>query len=364
MKQQHSPIDGSQADVVLAGVEKRYGNTIALRSMDLSIERGELFALLGPSGCGKSTTLRLIAGFEQPSAGRVFVRGNDVTRIPSSKRNFGIVFQGFALFPHMTVAQNVGFGLRMRKLQKSEMKQRVMSALELVGLDHLADRYPRQLSGGQQQRAALARAIVIEPDVLVLDEPMSALDKILRDRMQVEIRRIQQRLKMTTILVTHDQEEALGMADRVGVLNGGRIEQVGTPRSIYETPRTTFVATFLGASNLLTGKVEGYDGAQAAISVAGRVISIPRGGLERGATVPLSLRPEKIRLCAHSPFMGKVKEMTYKGSTTYVEVDVNGVSFAISGDSAQIRGQHCEVGNLVGLEWDARDVVVLEDVAS
>ena len=245
----------SEADVRLDKVRKSFGAVVAVNDVTLDIERGTIFSLLGPSGCGKTTTLRLIAGFEQPSAGEVYIRGQRVTSIAPYRRDFSMVFQSYALFPHLNVAENVAFGLRMRRVPRSERGAAVKEALELVKLGALADRYPRQLSGGQQQRVALARAIVVKPAVLLLDEPLGALDKMLREEMQVELRDLQQRLDITAVFVTHDQEEALTLSDRVAVMRGGVIEQVGAPREIYDRPVSEFVAGFLGASNFLDGSV-------------------------------------------------------------------------------------------------------------
>jgi putative spermidine/putrescine transport system ATP-binding protein/spermidine/putrescine transport system ATP-binding protein len=242
------------ADVRLDRVRKTFGAVIAVNDVTLDIERGTIFSLLGPSGCGKTTTLRLIAGFEQPSAGEVYIRGKRVTSIAPYRRDFSMVFQSYALFPHLSVAENVAFGLRMRRVPRAERGAAIKEALELVKLGALADRYPRQLSGGQQQRVALARAIVVKPAVLLLDEPLGALDKMLREEMQVELRDLQQRLGITAVFVTHDQEEALTLSDRVAVMRGGVIEQIGAPREIYDRPVSEFVAGFLGASNFLDGQ--------------------------------------------------------------------------------------------------------------
>jgi len=246
-----------EADVVLSRVRKSFGAVVAVDDVSMSIARGSIVSLLGPSGCGKTTTLRLVAGFERPDAGEVAIRGARVNDVPPYRRDFGMVFQSYALFPHLTVADNVGFGLRMRHVPREERRRLVAEALALVKLEGFADRQPRQLSGGQQQRVALARAIVFKPAVLLLDEPLGALDKMLREEMQVELRQLQQRLAITTVFVTHDQEEALTLSDRVAVMRGGRIEQVGAPREIYERPATEFVAGFLGASNFLDAEVAG-----------------------------------------------------------------------------------------------------------
>jgi putative spermidine/putrescine transport system ATP-binding protein len=241
--------------LVLDNLTATYGGTVAARDITLEIPKGELVALLGPSGCGKSTTLRMIAGFVQPTSGRVFINDVDTTRLPTHRRNIGMVFQSYALFPHLDVLENVAFGLRMRNVSRPERREKAAAALALVGLEKLADRYPSQLSGGQQQRVALARALVIEPSVLLLDEPLSNLDAHLRGEMRLEIRALQQRLSITTVFVTHDQSEALAMADRVVVMNAGEIVETGTPRQVSETPQHEFTAAFLGERAVVHGEV-------------------------------------------------------------------------------------------------------------
>jgi putative spermidine/putrescine transport system ATP-binding protein len=245
------------ADLALSGLTKTYGPALAVDNVTLSIATGEMVALLGPSGCGKTTTLRMIAGLVEPTRGEIVIGGHDVTRIPVHRRNIGMLFQNYALFPHLTVAQNIAFGLEMRRLPRAETSRRVRAALDLVQLPQMADRLPAALSGGQQQRIALARALVIEPSVLLLDEPLGALDKGLRESMQVELRQLQRRLGITTVIVTHDQEEALTLADRIVIMRNGRLEQVGTPQEIYARPQTRFVAAFIGAANFLHADTPG-----------------------------------------------------------------------------------------------------------
>jgi len=247
------------SSVTLKNIAKRYEAVVAVEEMSLEIRDGEFLALLGPSGCGKTTTLRMIAGFVEASEGRILFGHEDVTNLPANKRNTGMVFQGFALFPHMTVAQNVAYGLEMRRVPKAEIAKRVAEALELVQLGKFAERMPRQLSGGQQQRVALARALVINPHVLLLDEPLSALDAKLRHEVRLQIRQLQQSLGLTTVFVTHDQEEALSLADRLVVMNGGKIEQIGSPSDLYERPATPFVADFIGKTNFFEGSVTGSE---------------------------------------------------------------------------------------------------------
>ncbi|MEJ1158365.1 ABC transporter ATP-binding protein [Prosthecomicrobium sp. N25] len=239
--------------LVLEKVSATYGDTVAVTDLDLTVGRGELVALLGPSGCGKTTTLRMVAGFVAPSAGRIRLDGKDLVRLPAHRRNIGVVFQSYALFPHLTVLENVGFGLRMRHVAREERAGRARAALAMVGLDKLADRYPGQLSGGQQQRVALARALVIEPAVLLLDEPLSNLDAGLRADMRAEIRALQQRLSITTLFVTHDQQEALAMSDRVAVMDHGRLVEVGTPLALCDRPAHAHTAAFLGARTVIEG---------------------------------------------------------------------------------------------------------------
>jgi putative spermidine/putrescine transport system ATP-binding protein len=308
------------ARLELQSVSKRYGDFFAVREVSLDVADGEFLVLLGPSGCGKTTTLRIIAGFVEATSGRVQVAGRDVTTLPPWKRNAGLVFQSYALFPHLTVAENVGFGLEMRKVPKAEIAERVAGALRLVRLGHLGERLPRQLSGGQQQRVALARALAFKPDVLLLDEPLSNLDAKLRQEVRIEIRELQRQLGLTTIMVTHDQEEALTMADRLVVMNDGAVRQLGTQRDLYERPADKFVAGFVGRSTFLEGVVEG----------PGRFRSA--GGLEikcaDGAPGPaaLALRPERISLSSSPPagldnvLAGVVEFVSYLGANLDVHV--------------------------------------------
>lgn len=310
-------------EVMLQDVAKHYGQTVAVENMSLRIGNGELIALLGPSGCGKTTTLRMIGGFIPLSAGRITVGGRDVSTLPPSRRNMGIVFQNYALFPHMTVAQNVAFGLQMRKVAREDIASRVSQALERVRLAHLAERYPRQLSGGQQQRVALARALVIEPDVLLLDEPLSNLDAALRQEMKLEIRQLQQALGLTTVFVTHDQDEAMSTADRMVLMHRGRVEQVGPPAEVYAQPRSAFAAGFLGVSNLLRGEMS-RDGAAFALD-AGPKVRLSGQRTIRGQAF-LALRGEEVRLSADTipegmnHMNGRVTIMTFHGATVEYHV--------------------------------------------
>jgi spermidine/putrescine ABC transporter ATP-binding subunit len=283
--------------VVLQGVGKRYGSVTALEALDLVVEEGECVTLLGPSGCGKTTTLRLLAGFIEPTAGRIFMDGHDVTRLPPQKRDIGMVFQDYALFPHLSVEENIAFGLRERGASREAMRTRVAELLELVQLPDIAQRYPAQLSGGQQQRVAVARAVAYPPRVLLMDEPLGALDLKLREAMQVELRRIQQTLRITTIYVTHDQTEAMSLSDRIAVMNQGRLEQLASARAIYERPRSRFVAAFVGRINFLPAKVSGRDGAWSLLDMGASPVRAPELASDPPTgEVTLAIRPERLVL--------------------------------------------------------------------
>jgi spermidine/putrescine transport system ATP-binding protein len=284
--------------VRLDGVTKRFGDVIAVRELTLDIARGEFFTLLGPSGCGKTTTLRMVAGFEEPTEGAVFIDGRDVSWLPPFKRPTNTVFQSYALFPHLSVEENVAFGMRRKGgLSKAEIRRRVGQELERVGLTREAKRKPRQLSGGQQQRVALARALVNLPTVLLLDEPLGALDLKLRKNLQVELKKIQREVGITFVYVTHDQEEALTMSDRIAVMNHGVVEQVDVPEAVYDRPRTVFVAGFIGVSNLMPGHVTSVDGHGAALRLAsGASVETPRSGLSPGERCYAVVRPEKLQV--------------------------------------------------------------------
>jgi putative spermidine/putrescine transport system ATP-binding protein len=287
--------------LTLDAIVHRYGNSTAVDNVTLQIGAGELVALLGPSGCGKTTLLRIIAGFIAQTSGQVIVGGKRIDELPANRRNIGIVFQNYALFPHMTVAENVGYGLAARGTNTAAAKKRTAQMLELVQLDHLSDRLTKQLSGGQQQRVALARALAIEPRVLLLDEPFSALDKSLRLDMQIEIKRIQRAAGTTAIIVTHDQEEALGMADRVAVLSQGRLEQFAAPSEVYDTPATYFVNQFVGTANVFAGTLEALDGSTARVRLtdgSALLTRAPGDTLLLGASVLACVRPENLRLSA------------------------------------------------------------------
>ena len=310
--------------VALDGVRKSYGAVRALDGVDLAIVEGELLSLLGPSGCGKTTSLNVIAGFVEPDAGRVMIDGADVTRTPPYRRGLGVVFQSYALFPHMSVAENVAFGLRERRMPRREAAVRVAEALALVRLPEAAGQRPGQLSGGMQQRVALARALVIRPRVLLLDEPLAALDKKLREEMRAELRDIQRTVGITTVFVTHDQHEALGLSDRIAVMNAGRIEQLGAPTEVYERPATRFVADFIGASSVLTARAVG----PATVELAGGVrLDVALGrALEPGRTVELRVRPERIELgnAGRNAVAASVASVIYLGDHTEVRMTLSG----------------------------------------
>jgi spermidine/putrescine transport system ATP-binding protein len=309
------------ADIRLVDLTKRFDDVVAVDNLSLEIEHGRFFALLGPSGCGKTTTLRMIGGFEEPTAGRIELGGANVGSLPPYKRDVNTVFQSYALFPHLTIFENVAFGLRRQKVRGEELKRRVEESLELVGLGHLGKRKPRQLSGGQQQRIALARALVNRPRVLLLDEPLGALDLKLRKEMQLELKRIQHEVGITFVHVTHDQEEAMTMADQIVIMDGGRIEQQGTPADLYERPRSAFVAGFLGVSNLLYGTAAGEDRVRLE---NGTEVQVPRAALGgRSGKVQIGVRPEKLRIGAGetNTLTGVVSESAYIGVSTQYIVD-------------------------------------------
>jgi putative spermidine/putrescine transport system ATP-binding protein len=320
---------GNDDDIAVRfnGVVKRFGDVIALHDVSLPVRRGEFMTLLGPSGCGKTTVLNLVAGFFSPDGGEILIGGERVNDVPTYKREIGMMFQNYALFPHMTVAANVGYGLKMRGLSKAEIKRRVSDALTLVKLAGYEDRKPRQLSGGQQQRVALARALVINPKVLLLDEPFSALDKNLRASMQMELRDIQRKLGVTTIFVTHDQSEALSISDRLAVMSEGRIRQLGTPEEIYRRPCDRFVASFVGDANVLRGRLDHIHGTHAIVVLGAAQISVPSApllGVAASAPVDLFIRPEQLQVtqaseaCAST---GTIVAKVYQGGHVdlYVE---------------------------------------------
>jgi spermidine/putrescine transport system ATP-binding protein len=309
--------------VELRGLTKRFDDAVAVDGIDASIEAGEFFSLLGPSGCGKTTTLRMIAGFERPSGGQIVLDGVDVAAVPPHERNVHTVFQSYALFPHLDVAGNVAFGLRRRRLPKDEIKRRVQEAIELVELGGLEKRQPRQLSGGQQQRVALARALVLRPAVLLLDEPLGALDAKIRKQLRIELKALQEEVGITFVFVTHDQEEALSMSDRIAVMSGGRIEQIGTPAAVYEEPATLFVADFLGVSNLMDADaVVGGDG-ECTVRLGEFTLRAGCGQVGARGPVKVVARPERVELLAHGSSRdncvpGMIERTVYVGANLQV----------------------------------------------
>ncbi|MES2210492.1 MAG: ABC transporter ATP-binding protein [Chloroflexota bacterium] len=309
--------------LVLTGIQKHFGTTVAVEDFNLSAERGEFVSFLGPSGCGKTTTLRMIAGFEVPTAGTIVLDGGDITYRPPNRRNVGMVFQSYALFPNMNVADNVGFGLKVRKRPPDQIRKRVRELLELVHLGDKGSRFPYQLSGGQQQRVALARALAFEPEVLLLDEPLSALDAKIRVSLRQEIRAIQRQLGITTVYVTHDQEEALSLSDRIVVMSEGRIEQIGTPFEVYNFPTTAFVASFVGTLNVLPATV--IDAGAGRLSVAGQEVHIARAvEASAGSTISMALRPEMVSLGegveGSNRVKGTVADVSFLGSIVRMRI--------------------------------------------
>ncbi|HET8787938.1 MAG TPA: ABC transporter ATP-binding protein [Actinomycetes bacterium] len=369
------PEEDGLAAIELVGVEKEFtagGHDVrAVERVDLRIAEGEFFSLLGPSGCGKTTTLRMIAGFEEPTSGQILLHGRDMVGVPPFRRDVNMVFQQYALFPHMDVFENVAFGLRRKKVDKDEIKRRVAEALALVELEGREKRKPRQLSGGQQQRVALARALVNRPRALLLDEPLGALDLKLRQAMQLELKRIQREVGITFVYVTHDQEEALTMSDRLVVMNAGRIEQLGSPRELYEHPATRFVANFIGTSNILTGRLErrGDAWALAGLGPDQRVLVADNDDAREGQEVELAIRPEKIVLRTEqdppSPdrtaLKVKVDEVVYLGtSTQYRTVTDGGEAIAVYRQNASATpGADVLAGQVGWLEWPAEHSYVL-----
>jgi putative spermidine/putrescine transport system ATP-binding protein len=346
----------------LTDVQKQFGEFTAVENFNLDAERGEFVSFLGPSGCGKTTTLRMIAGFERPTSGSIVVDGTDITYRPPNRRNVGMVFQSYALFPNMTVADNIGFGLRVQRAPKDKIRAKSKELLELIHLPDKGDSYPWQLSGGQQQRIALARALAIEPQVLLLDEPLSALDAKIRVALRREIRSIQRQLGITTVYVTHDQEEALSLSDRVVVMSEGRIEQIGAPADIYNTPATPFVASFVGTLNLLAAQV--IDSGTGRLSVEGQEVraSKPITEAGNGGTVTLALRPESLELGeagGTNRLTGPIEDVTFLGSIVRTRFRVGGdtvVSFDTFNDPSV---SPPDIGTLVTVSFPSETCLVV-----
>ncbi|MBB5213853.1 ABC transporter ATP-binding protein [Parapusillimonas granuli] len=341
--------------LVLNNLTKRYGAATVVDNLTLSIRRGQFIALLGPSGCGKTTTLQMVAGFVEPSEGSIVLDGKDLRNTPANKRGLGIVFQNYALFPHMTAAQNVAFGLEMQGVGKAECADRVAETLALVGLSHLADRYPARMSGGQQQRVALARALVIKPRVLLLDEPLSNLDAKLREEMQLELRSIQRTVGTTTILVTHDQSEALALSDCIVVMNQGRVEQIAEPYSAYEGPANEFVGNFLGKANIFKAQAANIDGSPA-IRVAEAVVPLGGVAMPEGSVL---VRPEKILFTDPGPHAlpGTVKTRVFQGNHWLCQVRTSAGDVLVirQNDGVEVPAE----GAAVHLAWRAQDMRAL-----
>ena len=346
------------ADLELRGIRKTFPGFTALHDLDLVIPAGSFFALLGPSGCGKTTTLRIVAGLERPTAGSISIGGKDVTSVPPHKRPVNTVFQSYALFPHMTVQENVEFGLRRRKA--TDASNRALDALKLVELDHVAGRKPSQLSGGQQQRVALARAVVNRPALLLLDEPLGALDLKLRRQMQSELKTIQDEVGITFLHVTHDQEEAMTMADTVAVMNHGRIEQMGPPQELYELPRTGFVASFLGQSNLIPATVESAAGGTlVARTTAGGTLRMPiERAVASSGPITVGVRPEKLMLAAEAPTTddnvlgpGRIIDLSFTGVSTQYTVEMPGIGPVGVFEQNMVFGSVFSVGSEVWVRW-------------
>lgn len=343
----------------LEGLVKKFGDFVAVEGMNLNVEKGEFVSLLGPSGCGKTTTLQMIAGFVPPTEGKIFINNQDITNLKPNKRNLGIVFQSYALFHHMTIFDNVAFGLKMRKIEKSERDERVRETLSLVHLEDFSHRYPRELSGGQQQRVALARALVIRPEVLLLDEPLSALDAKIREDMQIELRSIQRTIGTTTILVTHDQSEAMALSDRIAVMNNAKLAQIDDPYTAYEHPGDSFVTEFLGKSNMFKGVVKDTSDGISSIEVSGINFLSKNNDFENGQPVNISIRPEKIRFVEQGKGLidGTIETCVFLGNQWIFQVSTsNGEFSVVSLNTSHIK---VEEGNVIGLDWSPGDVRVL-----
>jgi spermidine/putrescine ABC transporter ATP-binding subunit len=364
-----APRPSSGAPVVIEHVGKRFGSVVAVDDLNLTIDSGEFITLLGPSGSGKTTTLMMIAGFEYPDRGEIYIRSQPMVRVAPHRRDIGMVFQNYALFPHMTVAENIGFPLKQRGIAKPEIAAWLAETLEIVRLRGYDARYPRQLSGGQQQRVALARAIIFKPRVLLMDEPLSALDKQLREELQFEIKRLHHQLGITFIYVTHDQREALIMSDRVAVMNEGRLEQLGSPAELYDRPANRFVATFIGESNLLEGSVTAISADRVAVNIAGMTVSaICSARPEMGARVMLVVRPEKIVFSesgtmVESPDLNvvpvQVRDFTFVGEMHRYVLELAPGTTIVMKQEHRFRVSTKNPGVRATIEWHAQDTLIV-----
>ncbi|MEE3952364.1 ABC transporter ATP-binding protein [Peribacillus frigoritolerans] len=365
-------VGSNKNDVEIKGAFKQFGANVVLNGIDLEVKQGELLTLLGPSGCGKSTTLNLIAGFLDPDRGEVHIKGNNVTKVPPYKRDLGMVFQTYSLFPHMTVYENLSFGLKLRKVGKAEQKKKISKALELVKMSGLENRYPRELSGGQRQRVAISRALVVEPELLLLDEPLSNLDAKLRHELRAEIKRLQKEIGVTTIFVTHDQEEALSMSDRVVVMNAGKIEQISTPTEIYNHPKTEFVFQFIGKSNCFEGNVSAVDKRKVAVKIGSDITHVDTNNvmgnesdLKNGDEVKLYIRPEKLQIVSldeksSSPLdfhRAKISQMNYLGTSWEINVMLQGKSIQVLTSAFDSSWQN---GSEVLIGWSPSEVMLVK----
>jgi len=360
----------SPAIVSLRGITKRFGTSVvAVDAVSLDIAEGEFFALLGPSGCGKTTLLRMIAGFEHPSAGAIAIDGEDMTGVDPNRRPVNMVFQSYAVFPHLTVARNVGYGLKVTGVPKPEIDARVAEALSLVQLEHLAERMPDQLSGGQKQRVALARALVKRPRVLLLDEPLSALDAKLREAMRLELVRLQQSVGITFVIVTHDQNEALSMADRIAMMEAGKVRQIAPPAELYEFPNCRFVADFIGKMNLFEARVAGAEGDRVVVEAEGLGrIALPHRSAASGE-IGIAVRPEKLRIGDAEPgadrvrLRGRVVEVAYYGDESHVFLDAGTKTMIVANlpNEARSTRPRVAIGDALWISWDPADTLVLAE---